>query len=524
MDVKEIHKCFEILNESPGWFFKKEIIAKKVECLEKLKQATGDIVYRLMPLLTNQDKEIRNKTAETVLVLFDKQKSKQGYEAFARSVYLTIKDIEYYTMRYTGDTLAVLLCIASLNSDGYVRQKAVKEIAILGNPAGIKFILLRLNDWVKSVSAEAENAIEFFFSSRYHFDFIRLLPFIMGLTKTLRVDLTNMQEKIMRFIATIEFSDSSFFNVLSLPDNTRFLYYKCISKHTIPSQIFISNAIKDRYFLVRIEVLKLLNQYSEDFEKQVLSNLMCDPSAQVRAKALLAGSHLSSFFEKIYYDSLCDEAANVRAAARHLLKNNNTNFNSFYADKVNNNQNFPGSLFGLAEFAKEKDLPVFEKYIAPGNSKIIIVSLSVINRLNIGKATKHALTLFEHPVKKVNTKAIEILLKNNQPYIISAIREKYTAGNRIIKQRALSFYSKTGGWQILSDLLLALLDKDGDIRSMGWQMLYPWREKAVRLFTTASSGDIVNSNKILDTLAKQDIVLTANQSRLLKDIRFFIRS
>jgi HEAT repeat protein len=58
-----------------------------------------------------------------------------------------------------GDASIALRCIASLHSNGYVRQASVERLAKERDGAALPFLLLRVNDWAPPVRAAAKAAV-----------------------------------------------------------------------------------------------------------------------------------------------------------------------------------------------------------------------------------------------------------------------------------------------------------------------------------------------------------------------------
>jgi hypothetical protein len=100
-----------------------------------------------------------------------------------------------------------LLGIASLNGNGYVREKAVRELSRLKNTDGLRFILLRLGDWVVEVRKAATAGVLSFLESRYIDNWLKQLTAIDWLLKVERVDLREIHNQIIQFILSHHFSE-----------------------------------------------------------------------------------------------------------------------------------------------------------------------------------------------------------------------------------------------------------------------------------------------------------------------------
>ncbi|MGB3008622.1 MAG: hypothetical protein WBC06_19050, partial [Chitinophagaceae bacterium] len=145
MDYTDINQCIKTLNERPKWFFQKDNIAEKLQCFDTIqKVGTPTTIYSLFSFLKSDNTLIQEKSAETILNLFAKLKSQNDLADSLKHLTIDKSDLDLYRVDFDEETYLQLLGIASLNSSGYVREKAVKEITRLQNTNGLKFILYRL--------------------------------------------------------------------------------------------------------------------------------------------------------------------------------------------------------------------------------------------------------------------------------------------------------------------------------------------------------------------------------------------
>src|SRR5688572_22543099 len=134
MDYNDIGRCLKILNEKPKWFFQKENIDEKLRCFDTIQQdGNPSFIYTLFRFLRSDNSQIQAKAAETVLCLFAKLKSLNDYAATLKNMEIEKSDLDFFKIDFDEKTYVQLLGIASLNSNGYVREKAIKELARIKN-------------------------------------------------------------------------------------------------------------------------------------------------------------------------------------------------------------------------------------------------------------------------------------------------------------------------------------------------------------------------------------------------------
>jgi HEAT repeat protein len=524
MDYTDINQCIQTLNEKPRWFFQKDNIAEKMQCFDTIqKVGTPTTIYSLISFLKSDNSLIQEKSAETILHLFAKLKSQNDYADSLKHLSIDKSDLDLYRVDFDEKTYLQLLGIASLNSSGYVREKAVKEIARLKNTNGINFILFRLSDWVLPVRKAATEAINSFLDKVYIDQLLKELSTIDWLLNVKRVDLTETHSRIIQFILNQGFSEEFYNKINRLDDKTRLRYFRNFFKHKKPSKEQINSIVKDKNFLIRLEVLKYLSTFDTTFQEELIGDFLQDQSARIRVNALYATKPYNPNFDKKINILLSDDSASVRELCRHLLKPKNVDFAEIYRERIKKEEFLSGTLIGLSEVGTIEDLPIFERYISSKKSKIIIGCLTAINKLNPDTAKYYSLELLTHSIKRVRNKAAEILAKGCDNDTLQKVRQKYLVGDYEIKKTVLKLYNKIGGWNVIGDFLIALTDDNSNIQNIGWQLLDKWKANATRLFTTPPKAEIERANDIYKSLDRSKTKLTHSRTNLLQDLQFYLR-
>jgi HEAT repeat protein len=523
MDYTDITHCLKILNEKPKWFFQKENIADKLQCFDTIQQlGTPNTIYSLIGFLRSENALIQARAAETILHLFTKLKSLNDYADALKHLPIEKSDLDFYRVDFDETTYIQLLGIASLNRNGYVREKAVKELSRLKNADGLKFILLRLGDWVEAVRKGANEAVSFFLEDAYIDAWLRQLSVIDWLLDVKRVDLREVHSRILQFIVNRDFSEDFSQRIERLDDKTRFRFYKSFLVNKSPTQQQIFRIAEDKNFLVRTELLKHLTLFEQATQKELLEQFLQDTSATVRLKALYASKPFSPAFDHKIDALLSDEATSVRELSRHLLKQRGLDFAQLYRQRIAGRQFLLGSLLGLSETGSQEDLPTFEQNIQAKSNKLVVASLIAINKFDSNAAKHYALELLVHKSNRVRNKAGEILAKHINGHILERVRGIYAFGDYEIKKSVLKVFNRIGGWSVIGDLLLALGEENINIQNLAWQLIHKWKLNATRLFTTPARADVERANQIYDNLDQRRLRMTDSRSGLLQDLRFYL--
>ncbi|GAB2802999.1 hypothetical protein GCM10027275_56440 [Rhabdobacter roseus] len=127
----EIWQYIEILKRpNKTWFFSKDNIEEKINALTKIaSDGYPSLIYSLTEFLKNDNKEIRETTSKTITHLFKKIESKKGYYDTLKYCGISKSDIDFYETNFSKEQFVELLAISSLNSNGYVREKAVRKLS-----------------------------------------------------------------------------------------------------------------------------------------------------------------------------------------------------------------------------------------------------------------------------------------------------------------------------------------------------------------------------------------------------------
>ena len=170
-------------------------------------------IHELVPFIRDENQNIRLKTAEVIIALFRKLNSQNQWYDSLKYLPINNSDVDSFLNNYSGDISVNLLAISSLNHSGYVRQSAVEALAKSKHPDAIRFVLIRLGDWVKNVRKSASEAIQEFFTVEYLETFIRELKLVAALLTVKRVNLSAQYQVILNFILSDDLTSEFYYNL-----------------------------------------------------------------------------------------------------------------------------------------------------------------------------------------------------------------------------------------------------------------------------------------------------------------------
>lgn len=524
MKSQEFIECHKIFNDNSSWnFFKKDQTAQKLKCLEIYREkGRAQDISIFFASLKDASEILRNSAAETIRVLLEKPDSQIAFYTTLRYLDFKQSDFPYYKNTFSSDYYLPILIAASLNSNGYVREKAVRELAEIKRPEAIKFILFRLGDWVENVRRAAQKAIYEYFQPEFTEEFLRQIPLIEWLLAVERVNLVEVHSDIFRFLFSFD-SDESFYQTLNrLGEKAKFIYFR----NYLASKPLTKKAFQllstDNLFLIKIELLKHIENFDEETQKSSIRRFLKDRSSKVRVYALYS---IRKAFRAEFYDELIDAAfdvsAHVREVARFMLLDFSVDYADLYRRRLQEDENSIGAILGLSEVGILQDLPFFEKYIQNPNAKIRTAVLSAIARVNKPLAANYALDLLADSSAKVRNKCVEILAPLANPEILEKARIIFRHSDCARKKTILKLFSKIGGWKIVGDFIIALGDADENIRQIAWLNLQKWRN--IQRYTSPSPEDKARIMRLYNEFDRTKLESDNFSERWWSELPFYLR-
>ena len=170
-------------------------------------QSLRDITW-VFTYVFHSDKTIALQVVETIHRIFTK------VNVFInRELYHTFKNIRIYTSDinrlgwFPKEIQITLLCIASQNGNGYVREKALDKLIEMDNETVLPFFLFRLADWVDVIRVKAEKAVLTIINRDNVFIFLKYHRLIKWLANIERNNLSGFYNTITNCIISSNLSD-----------------------------------------------------------------------------------------------------------------------------------------------------------------------------------------------------------------------------------------------------------------------------------------------------------------------------
>ena len=521
MDVRKIQKCRDIILRKATWFLPGRAVGEKVRCLDAL-IGYGD--FQELPLifrcLRDDNAVIRNRASVGVRLFWEKDERLNIDEGRFRSLLIEQEDLDYFRIDFEEETYLNLIKIASLNRNGFVREKAVTELGRLKSQGSVKFVLLRLGDWVSQVRFAALNAIRGYLAPEYVKSLIGEFSLIDRLLEVRRADLEGINQEIVQFI--LEHASPG--AVSTFNEGVRLRYYRHFFKREKIDESMAHRIFEDSNFSIRLLVLSQSSRFNISFQKNIIRMALKDSATLVKMTAL---DKVRPFLPDLSGEMrplLLDKAYSVRDFSRTLLKPTGMNFIDFYQQNVESGASVSGGVMGLCDIGGNENLDIYKKYAFSAQARVSLGCLLALNRFDRPLAIQYALDMLGHKSGIVRRAAIRILAKQATQESLEWIRTRYAQGDLRIKRASMAVFKRVGGWSVLADVIDSLADDNEEVRRLGWQLLVEWRNYATRLFVQPNAHDLERARQSLERVApRYKSEMSNSQEELLRQVAFFIR-
>lgn len=449
----------------------------------------------LIPFLKKNSKIVRSKAIRQIQVLFSKIKGRQNYYFSLKHCSISKADFDFYEEHFTPTDFVLILKIASLNKDGYVREEAVKRLGNSQDKTALTFIIFRLADWVVPVRKIAKKALDMFLEPKFIPTIIDNLSLFQWLQQVQRADLSQIYKTVITFLVDDHYHKSIQYFSISYRDKERLILAKELSKKA-PDDHLIRLYLSDRHFLIRLLALKYFDYLTVNQKNQLLQ----DVSPQVRRETLYYFKN-DKDFKILLINYLADKSSNIRYISRFNLKEENIDFRMFYINNLHQNQQIIGSLLGLLDIEAKDCETDIQPYLEHQKINVVKTAFRVLSNLNPDLSyqfAKQHLFTNQHGLRKL---IVNFLGKNHTTEIKEIIRTKYQTTDDIpLKLSILQLFSHIGNYSILPDLFIGTIDDNEYIRNDAKLFIHRWKQQAITMFERPTEKEKIRIMAVYNTV------------------------
>lgn len=416
-------------------------------------------------------------------------KGNQLMQEKLRNAYIKPADIlkfgEYNEEFKSIKVCSVLYAVASVNRDGFVREPALYQLIASNHKNFFSFILLRLNDWVGSISIKAKDAVNKSINQEEYEVFIRNHKIVEQLNHARRNDLSQIYADIRKLIFSpagiAYFNDNrSQFDI-----GERFYFYtNLVRLHPMDEEVQ-NTVLSDSNARIRLIVLK-----DRELTDYVLSQSLKDLNSAIRRRAIYCiAPKNAKKFDPIIRTLLMDANKHTRTKAQQLFSSYSYDnlyelYESSYLEKPT-----IGNMMGLSETGSVKNIDAIEPMLIHKENAIRAKSLEAIANLDERIAKNYAYKKLRSSSSLVKKSCYNVIGKSFNKTDLLKFRELFPGETELSKCRMLRIMRKFGGWSIAGDILLVLQTDNLQFRNTAENYLRSWSQYSKRLGTKLTGED-----------------------------------
>ena len=255
--------------------------------------------------------------------------------------------------------------LLSFHKNGYVRHAAIEFLSQVMSGEELRFLLIRQNDWVASISEDAQAMVRNRITSDYLCHFASETDLLFHLLKCKRRDLSKTVSSYIDLLIEPEHRDQIHSAVSFCCKRTGRLFVRHLLgrdgdhlAETVRAGLASSDSV------VRTNCLKRAFDCLEKDEcNAVVENLLSDKFIHVRIEANELKAKLSSSVEVVWRRCMFDKSRALRETAMFYLRKSNCDVAELYRSKLADSPNSLPALSGLVSSGDASDLQVFLGYM-----------------------------------------------------------------------------------------------------------------------------------------------------------------
>jgi HEAT repeat protein len=401
-----------------------------------------------------------------------------------------------------GESIPVTLVgVLSFHGDGYIRHAAVRVLDNVGSGAELRYLLVRLNDWVPDIRAAALAAVE----RRLHAGYVEQLALHVGVVVRLltwrRADHSQLLASIVAMLKRPGVGPTLFRALDNAGPRERRLLYRLLLTGDESGRALLRRALMDPSPACRLEAARRLPN-----DPELLRLALRDCFAGVR---LLAARRLGPEPEL-----LMDSAGTVRALARHRLAG--TDFAHFYRQHLEDPE--PGrvvtALWGVAETGDTASLPRVLELMGDANPRIAAAAVRTLGVLGDDDRVTELLDVLRSPRLAV-VRAAALALFPRRALVDQVELWELSRGltSVVARRRALNLLFHGPKWSAVLYILLTLADPEPETASLARVAVERWMSRFNNVSTPPAAEQLPRLRAALQAVREQ---LPANTARELE--------
>lgn len=351
--------------------------------------------------------------------------------------------------------------LLSCHRSGYVREAAIARLATA--PGGLRWLLLRVNDWVAPVRIRALTAITERFEGEQPGEVMACLPLVFRLLRLSRMDHRGL---VKRFVDRLgDISVEALGQGFEAGDRyTKRAVLRWMSESGRIHPELVARGIDDDDLVVRLRAAALVGECPEEHAEVLRERLCWNRSSRLRVQGfellLQAGSRRLLTWMRRGID---DVDRDVRKLASEWWRQRHPGFDllAHYRAEIDAGRATPGKLRGLAAAGEPAD---WERLVECLDARPAVAreALEAMRRLDAEGSRECRMMMVDDERGGVSRVATYTLVHEVRASDEPVLREYLGSEHRHVRRRAMRLVSNLTRWRPGLVLLEADLDAEDD--------------------------------------------------------------
>jgi HEAT repeat protein len=359
------------LSATTSRFFQSDRDAEMVKVLQLIaRQAELGAISGIVNYLISPSKEVRNAASLTVHSLLDRLPPERlrhlgdvvsgSWNWFIGYAWERLTPAGVQSLIGDPSTRTSVLGLLSFHRNGFVRYEALRLLARCHDATELPYLLIRQNDWVEPIRADARRAVEARLDDSHLPDFVTNLSLVIHLLAFQRQDHADVVRRVIGMLVQPHHHEL-LTRAIHSPDPTvrRSVVRLALDAVGEHRPRVIEHALSSPDGVIRLWASRHVRTcFSGRALEAVLRALNQDRFMPVRREALIIEADTSTDFGRgVWRRALLDENVSIRELARfHLGKMGDVDWPEIYRKMVVEHPQSLAAISGLGETGDRSDL------------------------------------------------------------------------------------------------------------------------------------------------------------------------
>ncbi len=455
------------LSAKATWFVKGAHDAELAKLLELVaEQGEPGAISVVFNYLFSASPDVRSAASRTVHSLIDRlppERLRHLGDMVSRSWGSFIGDAWERSTLAGAQTLITdestrtsILGLLSFHRNGYVRHEAVRLLAQIHDASELPYLLIRQNDWVAPIRADARRAVETRLDERFLPAFVTNLSLVIHLLAFQRQDHADLVSRVMGMLVQSK-HDVLLKRAIHSADRTvrRSVARLALEVEGGHHVRVVEHAVSSTDGVIRLLGSKNVRRcfWGKALER-ILASLRRDRFVPVRREALIIEADNSADFGRgVWRQALLDGSASIRELARfHLQKLGEVDWPEVYRLALIQDPQSLAALSGLGETGDRSDLIAIRRCLEsplPRRRRAAVRAFARIGR--------------ESALPDLHT-----YLPDDSPAVVREVRKHLEASRSLLDGERLCRLVKEDRRQHVREAALRLINAMGKWDSLPW--------------------------------------------------------